>query len=66
MCQYKVGIELKQASIVPFGLARSIERQAQPIETRAECFFTDLSNSALFVLKCFLGFLFILSIKGKL
>ena len=65
MCQCKVGIELKQGSIVPYGLARSIERQAGPIEARAECFSADLSNSALFVLKRFLGFLFILSIKGK-
>ena len=65
MCQCKDGIELKQGSIVPFGLARSIERQAQPIEARAECFSADSSNSALFVLKRFYGFLFILSIKGK-
>ena len=56
----KVGIELKQGSIVPFGLARLIERQAQPIErqarpieARAECFSADSSNLALSVLKRF-------------
>ena len=50
---------------MPFGLARSIERQARPIEARAEYFSVDSSNSALFVLKRFYGFLFVLSIKGK-
>lgn len=49
----KVGIELKQERIVPFGLARSIERQARSIETWAECFSADLPNSALSVLKRF-------------
>ena len=61
----KVGIELKQESIVPFGLARSIERQARSIEVHAERFSADLSNSALSVLKHFQDFLFVLSIKGK-
>ena len=53
MCQCKVGIELKQGSIVPFGLARLIERQARLIEARAESFTADSSNSALIVLKRF-------------
>ena len=49
----KVGIKLKQGSIVSFGLARSIEQQARPIKAQAECFFADSSNSALFGLKHF-------------
>ena len=53
MCQCNVGIELKQGSIVPFGLAQSIERQARLIEARAELFSADYSNLALFVLKRF-------------
>ena len=61
----KAGIELKQESIMPFGLARSIDAQARSIEARAECFSIEFSNSALGVLKRFQGFLFVLSIKGK-
>ena len=50
---------------MPFGLDRSIERQARPIEAQAECFSAEFSNLALVVLKRFYGFLFVLSIKDK-
>ena len=43
----KVGIELLQKFIVQFGLARSIKNQTRLIESRAECFFCRISNSAL-------------------
>ena len=33
--------------LVTFGLARSIKEQARLIESRAECFFLEFSNSAL-------------------
>ena len=41
--------------LVTFGLARSIEEQAQLIESQAKCYFLQISNSALAHLKC-LGF----------
>ena len=44
--------------LVTFGLARSIKEQAQPIESRAECYFLQISNSAQAHLKC-LGFIFL-------
>ena len=41
-----------------FGLARLIEPSlARSIEAWAKCFFAEFSNSALVVLKVFLGFL---------
>ena len=45
----KVGIELMQKRLMHFSLARSIEAQARSIESRAECFFLQISNSALVV-----------------
>ena len=41
--------------LVTFGLAQSIEEQARSIESQAECFFLQISNSALAHLK-HLGF----------
>ena len=41
--------------LVTFSLARSIEEQTRSIESRAECYFLQISNSALAHLKC-LGF----------
>ena len=41
--------------LVTFGLAQSIEEQARSIESRAEFFFLQISNSTLAHLKC-LGF----------
>ena len=37
--------------LVTFGLARSIEEQARSIESQAECYFLQISNSALTHLK---------------
>ena len=37
--------------LVSFDLARSIEEQARLIESRAECYFLQISNSALAHLK---------------
>ena len=37
--------------LVTFSLARSIEKQAQSIKSRAECYFLQISNSALAHLK---------------
>ena len=37
--------------LVTFGLARSIEEQARSIESRAKCYFLQISNSALAHLK---------------
>ena len=41
--------------LVTFSLARSIEEQAQLIESQVGCYFLQISNSALAHLKC-LGF----------
>ena len=37
--------------LVTFGLAQVIEEQARSIESRAECYFLQISNSALAHLK---------------
>ena len=51
--------------LVTFGLARSIEEQAQSIESWAECFFLQISNSTLAHLKCLGFYVFAPGILGK-